>query len=453
MPTLAKRLEKVRVAASTAMTIKARALREAGVNVIQLTIGEPDFTTPIGAIEAAHQAALAGETKYPPQDGTRRLKEAVQRKFKRDRGLDYALDEIMCGNGGKQVIFDAFMATLDDGDEVVIPAPYWGAYPLMTKLLGGEPVIVNCSQNNGFKPRPEDIEAAITPRTKWLVLNLPNNPSGAACSAQELRAIADVMLKHPHVWIMSDDMYEHLIYGDFAYSTLAAVEPRLRDRTLTISGVSKTYAMTGWRVGFCAGPKDLIRAMVNMQGQATAGVSAIGQAAAAAALDGPQELVTERAAIYRKPPRFRGGRAERHPRHFLPPPGRRVLRVSQHRRLPRPHDGRREKDRDRRGLYPGVAGRSPRCRRARCRLRHEPLCAHQLCDRRREPGGSVPAHREVRCGIEVTARPCPAGGARRGCRRFHRADRRLLGRIPRLRDGCRWRGPGIAGTRQLLLRR
>jgi aspartate aminotransferase len=289
----------VQVAATVAMTIRARALREQGINVIQLTIGEPDFDTPMHAIEAAHKAALGGQTKYPPQDGTPELKKAVQRKFKRDRGLDYALDEIMCGNGGKQVIFDADMATLDEGDEVVIPAPYWGAYPLMTKLLGGEPVFVNCSQNNGFKPRPEEIEAAITPKTKWLMLNSPNNPTGAALSHDELRGIADVLLRHPDVWVMCDDMYEHLVYGDFAYDTLVAVEPKLRDRTLTISGVSKTYAMTGWRIGFCAGPKDLIKAMVNMQGQATAGISSVGQAAAAAALDGPQELVAERAEIYR----------------------------------------------------------------------------------------------------------------------------------------------------------
>jgi aspartate aminotransferase len=300
MPALAQRLSRVKVAATVAMTIKARELRAAGVNVIQLTIGEPDFDSPPHAIEAAHQAALAGKTKYPPQDGTPELKAAVQRKFKRDRGLDYALDEIMVGNGGKQVIFDALMATVDEGDEVIIPAPYWGAYPLMTRLLGGEPVIVNCAQNNGFKLRPEDLEAAITPKTKWLMLNSPNNPTGAALSHDELRAIADVMLRHPHVWLMCDDMYEHLVYGDFKYDTLVAVEPKLRDRTVTISGVSKTYAMTGWRIGFCAGPKDLIRAMVNMQGQATAGVSSVGQAAAAAALDGPQELVAERAELYRR---------------------------------------------------------------------------------------------------------------------------------------------------------
>ena len=300
MPALAQRLSRVQVAATVAMTIKARELREAGVNVIQLTIGEPDFASPLHAIEAGYQAALAGETKYTPQDGTKRLKEAVQRKFKRDIGLDFAMDEIMVGNGGKQVIFDAMMATLDEGDEVIVPAPYWGAYPLMTRLLGGEPVVVTCPQNNGFKLRAEDLDAAITPRTKWLVMNQPNNPTGAAYTKAELQALADVLLKHPHVWIMSDDMYEHLVYGDFEFHNFATVEPRLRDRTLIVSGVSKTYAMTGWRIGFGAGPKGLIRAMVNMQGQATAGVSSVGQAAAAAALDGPQELVAERAELYRK---------------------------------------------------------------------------------------------------------------------------------------------------------
>ncbi|MBN8891532.1 MAG: aspartate aminotransferase [Rhodospirillales bacterium 70-18] len=300
MPALAQRLSRVRVAATVAMTIRARELRAAGHDVIALTIGEPDFASPPHAIEAAHQAALAGQTKYTAQDGVPALKQAIQRKFKRDNGLDFALDEIMVANGGKQVIFDAMMATIDDGDEVVIPAPYWGAYPLTTRLCGGEPVIVTCPQNNGFKLRPEDLDAAITPKTKWLVLNFPNNPTGAACSPEELRAIADVMLKHPHVWIMSDDMYEHLMYADFGYSTLAQVEPKLRDRTLTISGVSKTYAMTGWRIGFGAGPKDLIKAMVNIQGHATAGVSGITQAAAAAALDGPQAQVAEQAAIYRQ---------------------------------------------------------------------------------------------------------------------------------------------------------
>jgi aspartate aminotransferase len=300
MPALAERLNRVPVAASVQMTIKARALRAEGKNVISLTIGEPNFATPPHAVEAAHQAALRGETKYPPQDGSSALKAAIQRKFKRDSNLEYALDEICVSNGGKQCIYNALMATVNPGDEVVIPVPYWSAYSLMTELMGGVPVFVTCPQNNGFKPRAEDIEAAITPKTKWLMLNNPNNPTGAACSAAEMRAIADVMVRHPHVWIMSDDMYEHLVFDGFQHATIAQVAPELRERTLTVSGVSKTYAMTGWRIGFAGGPKNLIKAMVNMQGQVSAGVSTVGQAAAVAALDGPQDGVQEQIVAYKR---------------------------------------------------------------------------------------------------------------------------------------------------------
>jgi len=300
MPALAQRLSRVQVAASTTMTMRARELRAQGIDVVALTLGEPGFATPRPAIEAGYQAALRGETKYPPQDGTPVLKAAIQRKFRRDSGLDFALDQISVGNGGKQCIYNALAATVDPGDEVVIPVPSWNAYPLMTKLLDGVPVFVPCPQNNGFKPRAADIEAAITPRSKWLILNNPNNPSGAACSAEELSAIAEVMRRHPELWIMSDDMYEHLVFDGFRHATMAAVAPDLADRTLTISGVSKTYAMTGWRIGFAGGPKALIRAMVNMQGQITAGVSSVGQAAAAAALDGPQEGVGEMIAAYQR---------------------------------------------------------------------------------------------------------------------------------------------------------
>ena len=300
MPALARRLEKVPVAASVQMTIKARALRAEGRDVISLTIGEPNFDTPPHAIEAAHQAALRGDTKYPPQDGTKALKEAIQRKFRRDSDLDFSLEEICVSNGGKQCIFNALMATVDPGDEVVIPVPYWSAYSLMAELIGGVPVFVGCPQNNGFRPRAEDIDAAITPKTKWLMLNSPNNPTGAAISRDELRAIADVMLKHPHVWILSDDMYEHLLFDGFEHATLAQVAPELRDRTLTITGVSKTYAMTGWRIGFAGGPKDLIKAMVNIQGQVAAGISTVGQAAAAAALDGPQDGVAVQVVAYQR---------------------------------------------------------------------------------------------------------------------------------------------------------
>jgi aspartate aminotransferase len=300
MPALANRLKDIELAASAVMTAKARDLAAQGIKVISLAIGEPDFDTPAHAIEAAHKAALSGDTKYPPQDGTKALKQAVQRKFKRDNGLDYTLDEIMVSNGGKQVIMNALLATCDAGDEVLIPAPYWISYAEMAKLATGKPVTVNCPQNNGFKLRPEDLEAAITPKTKWLILNFPNNPTGAACSRAEMQAIAEVLLRHPHVWVMTDDMYEHLTYDGFEFCTIAAVEPRLKDRVLTVNGVSKTYAMTGWRVGFCGGPKDLIKAMVNMQSQISSGISTIGQAAAVAALDGPQDLVAERAAIYKQ---------------------------------------------------------------------------------------------------------------------------------------------------------
>jgi len=300
MPTLSQRLGRVQLAASVQMSIKARELRAAGKPVITLTTGEPNFDSPPHAIEAAYQAALRGDTKYPPQDGTRTLKEAIRRKFKRDSGLDYALDEIGVSNGGKQCIFNSIMATVDPGDEVVIPVPSWIAYAQMTQLCEGVPVLVNCPQNNGFKPRAEDIDAAITPRTKWLILNNPNNPTGACCSADELFDIAGVMRRHPHVWVMADDMYEHLVFDDFRHATFAEVAPDLKDRTLTISGVSKTYAMTGWRIGFAGGPKALIKAMTVMQGQATAGTSTVGQAAAAAALDGPQDGVDVQIEAYKR---------------------------------------------------------------------------------------------------------------------------------------------------------
>ncbi|MBK1656952.1 pyridoxal phosphate-dependent aminotransferase [Paracraurococcus ruber] len=300
MPELAGRLADVRVSPSAAMTAKAREMRARGIDVISLSNGEPDFATPPHAIEAAHQAALRGDTKYPPQGGTPALKAAIARKFKRDNGLDYGPDEIIVGNGGKQVIFNAFMATLDPGDEVVIPSPFWVSYADMAKVAGGVPVTVSCPQNNGFKPRPEDLEAAITPRTKWVMLNFPGNPTGAVPTAQELAALGEVLLRHPNLWVLSDDMYEHLLYDGHRFSTVAQVTPGLKDRTLTVNGCSKTYAMTGWRIGFGGGPAKLIKGMFNMQGQATAGVSTISQAAATAALDGPQDLVEERRAAYQQ---------------------------------------------------------------------------------------------------------------------------------------------------------
>jgi aspartate aminotransferase len=296
---LASRLDKVAPSASATMTQRARELAATGQRVISLSQGQPDFPTPPHAVEAAHRAALEGQTKYPPIAGTPALKEAIQRKFRRENRLDYAMDEILVCNGGKQVLYNAMMATLDPGDEVIIPRPFWISYADMAVVAGGVPVPVDCPQQNGFKLRPEDLEAAITPRTRWVILNFPNNPTGAACSRAEMRAIADVILRHPHVMVLTDDMYEHLLYDGFEFCTIAEVEPALRDRVLTVNGVSKTYAMTGWRIGYCGGPRDLIRGMTNMQGQSTSGASMISQAAAAAALDGPQDLVKERTESFR----------------------------------------------------------------------------------------------------------------------------------------------------------
>jgi aspartate aminotransferase len=294
----AERLKNVKVSASAAMTRKVRELRAQGVKIVGLSSGEPDFPTPRHAIEAAHKAALAGETKYPPQDGIPALKQAVQRKFKRDNGLDYALDEIMVSNGSKQIMYNATMASLNPGDEVIIPSPGWISYADQVKLAGGVPVAVSCPENNHFHLRAADLEAAITAKTKWVVLNFPNNPTGAVCTLDEMKELGEVLLKHSHVLIMADEIYEHLCYDGVKAHSIAAVEPRLKDRTLTVNGASKAYAMTGWRVGYAGGPKPMIVAMMNMQGQGTAGVSTVGQAAVAAALDGPQDLIAERVADY-----------------------------------------------------------------------------------------------------------------------------------------------------------
>ena len=282
------------------MTDKARDLRSQGVRIISLSSGEPDFPTPDHAIEAAHRAALAGDTKYPAQPGTVALRAAVQRKFKRENALEYALDEILIANGGKQIIFNALLATCNPGDEVIIPAPGWITYADIALLAEAKPIAVSCPESNHFKMRAEDLEAAITPRTKWLILNFPNNPTGAACTRSEMRTIADVMLKHPQVWILTDDIYEHLTYDGFEFCTIAEIEPRLKDRVLTVNGASKAYAMTGWRVGYCGGPKELISAMNNVHGQATGGICTVSQAAAVAVLDGPQDFLKGRAEAYRE---------------------------------------------------------------------------------------------------------------------------------------------------------
>ncbi len=294
----AERLKSVKVSASSAMTRKVRELRAQGVKIVGLSSGEPDFMSPLHAIEAGYKAALAGDTKYPPQDGTKALKEAVQRKFKRENNLDYAMDEIMVSNGSKQIMFGATMASINPGDEVIVPSPGWISYADQIRLCGGIPVSVSCPENNHFKLRPADLEAAITDKTKWVVLNYPNNPTGAICSREEMRDLARVLLQHPKVLIMSDEIYEHLTYDGREFCSIAEVEPKLKERTLTVNGASKAYAMTGWRVGYAGGPKPMIAAMMNMQGQATAGVSTIGQAAVTAALDGPQDIIASHVADY-----------------------------------------------------------------------------------------------------------------------------------------------------------
>jgi aspartate aminotransferase len=298
MPQLAAHLQNIPVAATMAAAARARALRAEGRDIISLSLGEPGFPTPPHVVQAAHEAALNGETKYPPLDGTPALIASVRRKFLRDNGLDYPDAQILVGHGAKQIIYDALTATLDPGFEVIIPAPYWNAYPIVTALAGAVPVFVPCDPAGGFLPDPARIEAAITPRTRWLILNFPNNPSGAVCPASHLLALADRLRRHPHVWIMADDIYEYLIHDGTRHATMAELAPDLADRVLTISGVSKSYAMTGWRIGFAGGPARLIRAMSLVQGQATGGVSPVAQAAAVAALDGPQQSVADMRTIY-----------------------------------------------------------------------------------------------------------------------------------------------------------
>ena len=291
MSILAKRLSRIKPSPTIAVTQKARELKAAGRDVISLGAGEPDFDTPDHIKKAATDAIARGETKYTAVDGIPELKQAISDKFKRDNGLDYAPNQITVGTGGKQILYNALMATLDDGDEVIIPAPYWVSYPDMVLLAGGEPVFVTCPQNNGFKLRPEDLEAAITPKTKWLILNSPSNPTGAAYTAEDMKALTDVLKRHPHVWVMTDDMYEKLVYDGFTFCTPAEVEPEIYDRTLTINGVSKAYAMTGWRLGFAGGPEALIKAMAKVQSQSPSNPSSISQWAAVEALSGTHHFI------------------------------------------------------------------------------------------------------------------------------------------------------------------
>lgn len=289
----AARLQRIKPSPSSMAGQHARMLRAQGRDIVSLTSGEPDFDTPAHIRDAAYRAMNDGQTRYTDVGGTAALREAIRAKFARDNGLEYGLDEIIVSTGAKQIIFNAIMATVDTGDEVIVPAPYWVSYPDITLLANGTPVIVNTRSENGFRLQAEELERAITPRTRWLILNGPNNPSGANFTKADLQALADVLRKHPHVWILTDDIYEHLLYDGRAFYTLAQVAPDLKDRTLTLNGVSKAYAMTGWRIGYAGAPVALIKAMTKLQSQSTSNPSSVSQAAALAALTGPQDFVAQ----------------------------------------------------------------------------------------------------------------------------------------------------------------
>jgi len=293
-------LRRVKPSPTIAVSAKARELQRQGVDVIALAAGEPDFDTPASIKEAAIRAIREGKTKYTDVDGIPELKEAICAKFKRENGLEYARTQVNVSPGGKPVLYNAFVATLSPGDEVVIPTPYWVSYPDMVYLAGGEPVFAPTSAQTGFRLTPEILERAITPRTKWLILNSPSNPSGAAYSRAELKALGEVLLRHPQVWVLTDDMYEHLLYDGFEFATIAEVVPALYARTLTMNGVSKAYAMTGWRIGYAAGPEPLIKAMAKVMSQSTSNPCSVSQWAAVEALTGPQDFIGERCAVFEK---------------------------------------------------------------------------------------------------------------------------------------------------------
>jgi len=291
-------LGRIKPSPTLAITSKVLELKRAGVDVIGLGAGEPDFDTPDFVKEAAIAAIRAGKTKYTNVDGTPELKEAIAAKFKRDNGLDYTPAQITVNVGGKHTLFNAIVASVDAGDEVIVPAPYWVSYPDVVQFAGGTPVFVECGAAQSYKLKPEQLEAAITPRTKWLILNSPSNPTGAGYTADELKALGEVLERHPHVWVFADDMYEHITYDDFQFATIAQVCPSLYERTLTVNGCSKAYAMTGWRIGFAGGPAPLIKAIAKLQSQSTSNPCSIAQAAATAALTGDQSFLKERAAAF-----------------------------------------------------------------------------------------------------------------------------------------------------------
>ena len=300
MGIIADRLSVIKPSATVALNSKAMEMKAAGEDVIGLAAGEPDFDTPETTKQAGIDAITSGDTKYTAPDGRPEIKAAICRKFERENGVKYEPKQVSVGNGGKHVLYNALMATVNPGDEVIVPAPFWTSYPDMVRLAEGEPVIVPCLQKNRFKMTAEQLEAAITPKTKWVIFNTPSNPTGAAYTWEETKALTDVLVKHEHVYVMTDDMYEHITYDDFEHCTIAQVEPKLYDRTLTVNGVSKAYAMTGWRIGYAAGPLPIINAMRTIQSQSTTNPSSISQTAAVAALDGPQDFIQERSEAFQR---------------------------------------------------------------------------------------------------------------------------------------------------------
>ena len=300
MNILASRLNRIQPSPTIAMSIKARELKAEGKDIIELAAGEPDFPTPSHIIEAAEEAMSRGETKYTDPDGTPALKQAVCDKFKRDNNLEYVTSQVTIGTGGKQVLYNALMATLNEGDEVIIPAPYWVSYPDMVLLAEGIPKIVECPLDKNFILQPEDLERAITPKTKWIILNSPSNPTGSGYTWDDMKKITDVLIRHPKIWVMTDDMYEHLVYDDFKFCTPAEVEPELYSRTLTVNGMSKAFCMTGWRIGYAAGPENLITAIRKIQSQSTSNPSSISQAASVAALNGPMDFLAKNNEVFKQ---------------------------------------------------------------------------------------------------------------------------------------------------------
>ncbi len=380
MAFIADTLARVKPSATIAVTQKARELKAQGREIISLSVGEPDFDTPDNVKAAAIAAIQRGETKYTPVAGIVPLQEAIVAKFKRENNLDYKTGQTIVGTGGKQILFNAFLATCNPGDEVVIPAPFWVSYPDMVLIAGGTPVIVPTSLEQSFKLQPEDLERAITPKTKWVLLNSPSNPSGAAYARAEMKALTDVLLRYPDVWVLTDDIYEHLVYGGFVFCTPAEVEPNLYDRTLTMNGVSKSYAMTGWRIGYAAGPQKLIKAMDMLQGQQTSGACSIAQWASVEALNGPQDFIPKSRKVFEGRRDLVVSMLNQAKGLKCPSPEGRLLRLPVLRRPHRQGRAVRQAHRDGRGFRYRTAGIRRGRGRARFGFRHGPQFPHFLRD-------------------------------------------------------------------------